>query len=420
MRIPTWSAVLALGLVSCGKSAPSSASSASAVAVPTSSVVMDSVRPLTQKELPTTDGHIAADNLVGTVDAAEKVVALRPDDPDAIGTVLDALSERQRFTSSVADLRRLPELGDRVVAAAPKAAKSFVRRAAARAAVHRFKDAKEDLATAVSLGAQGAQVDGLRATFLQADGDLDGALALRHAMTTAHEDIITLGAEASVLGELGRVDEAASLFERAARGYNDVAAPAVAWLYFQEAAMWERARNIPRARAFYEAAYERLPIYAHAASHFALLESSSAKGAASSSKAEHALSILEPIAASADDPEFEWALAQVLRRLHRDADADAHLAKARARYDEITTALPEAYAEHAANFWVADGADAQKALVWAKKNLDVRRSAAAFEVAFLAAISAKSMTEGCAFKRDLDALPRPPEMLKTLAKDACP
>lgn len=368
----------------------------------------DSVRPLTQAELPTTDGRITADNLSAVVLSAEQRVA-RGEDADALATLFEVVSERQRFTSSVADLRRLVDLGDRIVAAAPKAAKSFVVRASSRAAVHRFKDAKDDVATAVSLGAQDAQVDGLRAVLVQAEGDLEGALALRHKMREATSDIVTLGAEATILGELGRHDDATALFDRAAREYRGVSAPAVAWLYFQEGAMWERAGNVPRARAFYQAAYERLPIYAHAASHFALLE-----------KTERALQVLGPIVAASDDPEFEWAFAQILRRNKRDADADAHLAKARARYDEITALLPEAYAEHAANFWVADGADPAKALLWAKKNLEVRRSPAAFEVAFLAAITSKSTADGCAFKAELDKLPHPSESLRAIAKDACP
>jgi hypothetical protein len=42
------------------------------------------------------------------------------------------------------------------------------------------------------------------------------------------------------------------------------------------------------------------------------------------------------------------------------------------RYDELIESHPEAFADHAAEFWLAAGADPDKAVRLARMNLDVR------------------------------------------------
>ena len=46
--------------------------------------------------------------------------------------------------------------------------------------------------------------------------------------------------------------------------------------------------------------------------------------------------------------------------------------KAAARYDELMALHPEAFADHAAEFWLEAGADPSRALRLARKNLEVR------------------------------------------------
>src|SRR5256885_1815389 len=71
-------------------------------------------------------------------------------------------------------------------------------------------------------------------------------------------DLGNLGTEASLLGQLGRAEEAKALFLRAPSDYRSVSAFPVAWLFLQEGRFWERAGEAARARAYYQAAYERL------------------------------------------------------------------------------------------------------------------------------------------------------------------
>ena len=51
--------------------------------------------------------------------------------------------------------------------------------------------------------------------------------------------------------------------------------------------------------------------------------------------------------------------------------------RAAARYDELIASHPEAFADHAAEFWLAAGADQDKALGLAKMNVEVRNTPSA-------------------------------------------
>ena len=55
-------------------------------------------------------------------------------------------------------------------------------------------------------------------------------------------------------------------------------------------------------------------------------------------------------------------------------------ARAAARYDELVARHPEAFADHAAEFWLAAGADPHRALSLASRNLEVRQTPRAHEL----------------------------------------
>jgi hypothetical protein len=151
-----------------------------------------------------------------------------------------------------------------------------------------------------------------------------------------------------------------------------------------------------------------LPIYAHAVSHFALLEAPA-----------RAIELLTPVVATADDPEFELALSQRLRDKGDVAEAERRLAHVRTRYDELVDRHPEAFADHAGWFWLDDGKDPAKALALAKKNLAVRTNGKAYELAVLAGIAAGSRDEACRLGTEGAKQPHASEMLRGIVGDAC-
>src|SRR5262249_18277514 len=104
------------------------------------------------------------------------------------------------------------------------------------------------------------------------------------------------------------------------------------------------------------------------------------------------------------------------------ATGDALIARAKREYDALTARHPEAFADHAARFWLGVGADPHKALVLAEKNLAVRPTRAAVALAIDAAISAGDRAAACAGAERALALPHPTgavHLLAARALDAC-
>src|SRR5262249_32185768 len=151
----------------------------------------------------------------------------------------------------------------------------------------------------------------------------------------------------------------------------------MAWLFFKQGLFWEREGRKDMAIAYHQAAVERVPSYAHAAAHLARL-----------SPPDRVEALLGPVAATSDDPEVDAAWADKLRERGDAAGAQAHVTKAAARYEELMARQPAAFAEHAAQFWLDTGNDPKKALELARRNLASRKTAKAYELAVLSALSA--------------------------------
>ena len=77
---------------------------------------------------------------------------------------------------------------------------------------------------------------------------------------------------------------------------------------------------------------------------------------------------------SSDDPDYAAQLARILGDAGRDGESRNWGRLAAERYDELIARHPEAFADHAAEFWLAAGADPDKALQLAKMNMQVRNT----------------------------------------------
>ena len=64
----------------------------------------------------------------------------------------------------------------------------------------------------------------------------------------------------------------------------------------------------------------------------------------------------------------------------RNDEANGWRRLAANRYDELTAAHPEAFADHAAEFWLGVGNDPPKGLRFAEFNLRVRRTPRAYDL----------------------------------------
>ncbi len=303
----------------------------------------DTVSPPDQHEVSTTDGGIAVSNLNGQIRVLEKELA---EDPKRTATriaLADLLGFRGLYTAKITDYERALELTEAAVRDAPEAAQAYVARAAARSALHLFSGALADLDEAERRGVKPAATRSARASILQARGDLDGALALRHAATEADSGITTLSAEANLLGELGRYEEAGRMFHQARASYHNVYPFPVAWSLFQEGVMWERAGLAPRAKAFYAAAREIASLCARGFAPRAA-RASGAGDRALDSRGGHLRRSRIRAGAEPAPP-----------RQRESAEAERHLAHVRSRYDELVDKHPEAFSDHAGWFWLDEG-----------------------------------------------------------------
>jgi tetratricopeptide (TPR) repeat protein len=318
-------------------------------------------------DVATTSGAIALANLeaqIGSLDmratAGRLTVAGR-------ASLVELLLLRGYLLSSIADYERALALAGQLVRQEPREAISWLMRARARATLHYFEDALSDLDAAKRLGADRDTLDAERAAIVQALGRSDEALVLRRKAVDERADFAALGALAVLQAERREFAEADLLFALGRQLYQGVAPFPIAMLDFQRGLMWLEWGDLEAARAWFQAACCRVPAYAAALGHLAEVDIAEGQRAA-------AIERLRPLAACADDPEYAALLAGVLSEAGQAEEARTWRTRAAARYDELVAAHPAAFADHAAEFWLTVGADADKALELARQNLELRRT----------------------------------------------
>ncbi|WP_333763468.1 tetratricopeptide repeat protein [Streptomyces sp. IBSBF 2390] len=336
----------------------------------------------------TTSGTIAVMNLHAQIDGSavrlsHTATGEAQGAPMAVtqgAALIDLLNLRGHLLGCVADYERAADLAERLVHVAPENSTSLLARARSRATLHRFADAAADLAAAARSGADPAAVDAERAVILQALGCHADAMALIRTAAAHQSDFTTLGALAVLQADRGELTEAERLFDEAPRHYQGTSPFPLAQLEFRRGVMWHREGDLEAARRCYEAARSRVPRYAPALGHLAELEMLSGS-------AHVAVELLRPLTRTSDDPEYAAHLAAALHSVGRVHEAKQWRERAATRYDELSLRHPEAYVDHAADFWLGVGADTGRGLELALQNLAFRqthRAHALFERAVLA------------------------------------
>jgi hypothetical protein len=90
-------------------------------------------------------------------------------------------------------------------------------------------------------------------------------------------------------------------------------------------------------------------------------------------------------------------------------------AVAATRYDELMVRHPEAFADHAADFWLTVGGDAQKGRLLAEKNLATRKTPRAYELVLQAAVATQESAAICRVAEHLRAVDQMGPRLRALA-----
>jgi tetratricopeptide (TPR) repeat protein len=326
----------------------------------------------------TTSGTIAVTNLHGQIDGlavrlSRAATGETPVAPLVVAqgaALIDLLNLRGHILGRVADYERAAELAERLVHVAPEDGTALLARARTRATLHRFAEAVADLGAAARSGADAAALDAERAVVLQALGCYADAMALIRKAAEQQSDFTTLGALAVLQAERGEVTEAERLFDEARRHYRGTSPFPLAQLDFRRGVMWHREGDLDAARSHYEAARRRVPDYAPALGHMAEVELLRGDPPA-------AVALLRPLMQTSDDPEYAAHLAAALHAGGRVHEAKQWRERAVAGYGELVLRHPEAYADHAADFWLTVGADVERGLQLALQNLAFRQTARA-------------------------------------------
>jgi tetratricopeptide (TPR) repeat protein len=310
-----------------------------------------------------THGAIALRNLQAQIDGLEPV-AVSSDPRIEDGThLIELLALHGTISGTIADHERAYELANRLARNSHAAA--FLARARTRAQFHLFADALDDLDAAERLAADVEAVILERAAIFQGLGRYEEALAILEDAARRSPGFESLGALMTLHAERGDTERALQFRNESLGHYHGVSPIPLALLEFQVGHMWMRSGDLQRARDHMSAARRYLPGYAPAQGHLAEVE-------AELGNIQNALALLRPLAASSDDPDYAVQLARILAQTGSVEESRRWRQLAAARYEELITLHAEAYADHAAEFWLGAGADAGRALQLSRLNLAIR------------------------------------------------
>ena len=315
----------------------------------------------------TTAGVIAVGNLEARIDGQESRATGGRLAVGERAELIGLLALRGHVLGRIADSERAAAMADDLVGQVPAEARSFMARARMRGVFHRFAPALTDLDTAAGLAGDRADLDAERAAIYQALGRYDEALAIRRLAVNRHADFGALAALAGVHGERGEMNEAERWFTAAARCYRGTSPFPLAMLEFQRGQLWMEHDDLSRASAWCDAAVRRLPAYVPAQGHLAELDAALGETAA-------AIARLRPLALASDDPDYATQLARILGNVGQTEEAQTWRGQAEARYDELLARHQDAFADHAAEFWLTLGGDPGRALRLARQNLSLRQT----------------------------------------------
>ncbi|MEU6260967.1 hypothetical protein [Streptomyces sp. NPDC047043] len=325
----------------------------------------------TDREPVTTDGTLALVNLSAQIDGvAAPVRRAGSTAPVAVAqqaVLVDLLTLRGHLLGRVADYERAAQLSEQMVWNAPDDSAALLARARTRATLHRFAEAMADLDSAGRAGAAQATLDAERAAILQAVGCHAEAQVLLRSAAPHQSDFTMLSALAVFQAERDETAEAEHAFDGARAAHRGVSPFPLAQLDFRRGLMWLRKGDLPAARFWLDTARRRVPAYAPATGHLAEVD-------LLLGDPETSVARLRPLVETSDDPEYAAHLALALRVAGRHQEAQPWRDQAAERYEELVTRHPEAYADHAADFWLMVGGDVDRGLQLALQTLVIRQT----------------------------------------------
>ncbi len=310
-----------------------------------------------------TSGRIAIANLSASIDSLD----LRRVE-DATFEKLAALSKllflRGDVLGRIADHDRAERVAIEAIALSRDRGSALYTRARLAERFHRFEEADALLGGALAAGYPKQAIDIEKAALLQATGRYREARALREKLATDDPGIHTLGALASLLAEMGDWAEAENGYAAALNADDGLSPFPCGQLLFEWGVSAMRRRDLDRAEATLAELHAILPQHIPGRGHRA--EVALARG-----QLDLAVTLIRPLLDTSDDPEYSAIYAEILAA-RGDSRAVGEAERAAAAYELLLARRPEAYADHAAAFFMGVGNQPLRAAELALANWRLR------------------------------------------------
>lgn len=297
------------------------------------------------------------------------------EEPDDVGACVD-LSRlvylRSRVTGEIDEMGRAVDQARECTRRHPESAEAWLAKALHGQTLHRFSDARSDLARARKLGADETRIASIERELDWNVGVWREPAAAIRAEAERVPTVASVTRLARLEHDLRNYDAAEILYVRALSLVEDTGPIQVAMVEVQRGINLSDAGRLADAEQAFRSAYERLPQYVAAKEH--LGETLHRLG-----QDGEAVAIYEELTKSSSDPEFVGALAAIYRVRGRIAEADALRARATARYGELLMKYPEAMAWHASEYFAGEGNYKARARALLEKNAELRPTPDSFE-----------------------------------------
>lgn len=311
-----------------------------------------------------TSGRIAVANLSALIDSLE----LRREEGatfDGMTALSKLLFLRGDLLGRIMDCDRAELVANEAVGLSPDTARALYIRSRLASRFHRFEEANALLDQARAAEHTGQEIDAEKAALLQATGQYREALVLRERLADDEPGIHALGALASLLAEMGEWLAAEARYMSALDADNGVSPLPCGQLLFEWGVSAMRNGNLDRAEMIFAELGAILPAHVPGRGH-------RAEVALARSQLDLAGTLITPLLAISDDPEYRATYAEILAARGDREAAASEAERAAALYEVLLARRPEAYADHAADFFMGVGNRPQRAVELASANLKLR------------------------------------------------
>lgn len=311
-----------------------------------------------------TSGRIAVANLSASIESLELCRLNGATFADLVA-LSNFLFLRGDLLGRIVDHDRAELMAKKSIAFSPNYAGTLYIRARLAERFHRFQEANTLLDQAFAAGDQSQKIDLERSALLQATGLYSEALLLRERLAKDNPSIQTLGALATLLGEMDRWAEAESCYMAAVDADEGTSPIPCGQLLFEWGVSAMRRGSLDRAEEIFGQLDAILPQHVPGRGHRA--EVALARG-----QLNFAEALITSLLAISDDPEYLATYAEILAA-RGEAEAAAIAAEcAASAYELLLMRRPEAYADHAAAFFMGVGNRPQLAVDLASANWKLR------------------------------------------------